>query len=58
MYRFKRDFWGFKAGSVVPEKIAAILEAEQPEVMEKIEIEEKATSSPKDKMIGKSPKDK
>jgi len=26
--------------------------------MEKIEIEEKATSSPKDKMIGKSPKDK
>jgi len=58
MYKFKRDFWGFKAGDIVPDGIAKILEVEQPEVMEKIETEEKMIESPKDKMIGKSPKDK
>jgi len=45
-------------GDTIPEELEDYLAANFPDLISKIEPNEKSAESPKNKMIGKSPKDK
>jgi hypothetical protein len=58
MKRFRTGFRGCKSGDPVPDEWTDEIERMYPSMIEDDDADGKAASSPKDKMINGSPKDK